>query len=204
MRTRARQDGDQWILNGTKSWISNGGKSTWYTVMAVTDPEKGANGISAFVVHKDDEGFTVGPKERKLGINAPAVRWRGRRRPGRHVGDGGGPACLVSRHAVERSNARRCQLRKAWVSGAAIARTQSSPLIEEQPSARDYARASLSESLAECHSTKMLSFLMNHSARSSSESLANWAMPSKYASRGAPGANRIRNDAGSSASLRKP
>jgi alkylation response protein AidB-like acyl-CoA dehydrogenase len=68
MRTRARADGDDWVLNGSKCWITNGGKSTWYTVMAVTDPEKGANGISAFVVHEDDEGFTVGPKERKLGI----------------------------------------------------------------------------------------------------------------------------------------
>ncbi|MBX5485550.1 MAG: acyl-CoA dehydrogenase [Mycolicibacterium hassiacum] len=68
MRTRARADGDDWILNGSKCWITNGGKSTWYTVMAVTDPDKGANGISAFMVHKDDEGFTVGPKERKLGI----------------------------------------------------------------------------------------------------------------------------------------
>jgi alkylation response protein AidB-like acyl-CoA dehydrogenase len=68
MRTRARHDGDDWILNGAKCWISNGGHSTWYTVMAVTDPDKGANGISAFVVHKDDPGFTVGPKERKLGI----------------------------------------------------------------------------------------------------------------------------------------
>ena len=68
MRTRARADGDDWVLNGAKCWITNGGKSTWYTVMAVTDPDKGANGISAFIVHKDDEGFTVGPKERKLGI----------------------------------------------------------------------------------------------------------------------------------------
>ena len=68
MRTRARADGDDWVLNGSKCWITNGGKSTWYTVMAVTDPDKGANGISAFVVHQDDEGFTVGPKERKLGI----------------------------------------------------------------------------------------------------------------------------------------
>jgi alkylation response protein AidB-like acyl-CoA dehydrogenase len=68
MRTRAKADGEDWILNGTKAWITNGGKSSWYTVMAVTDPDKGANGISAFVVHKDDEGFTVGPKERKLGI----------------------------------------------------------------------------------------------------------------------------------------
>jgi alkylation response protein AidB-like acyl-CoA dehydrogenase len=68
MRTRARQEGEEWVLNGAKCWISNGGHSTWYTVMAVTDPDKGANGISAFVVHKDDPGFSVGPKERKLGI----------------------------------------------------------------------------------------------------------------------------------------
>ncbi|HET7739982.1 MAG TPA: acyl-CoA dehydrogenase [Mycobacterium sp.] len=68
MRTRAKADGDDWILNGAKAWITNGGRSSWYTVMAVTDPDKGANGISAFVVHRDDEGFTVGSKERKLGI----------------------------------------------------------------------------------------------------------------------------------------
>ncbi len=68
MRTRARADGEDWVLNGTKCWITNGGRSSWYTVMAVTDPDKGANGISAFMVHADDEGFTVGPKERKLGI----------------------------------------------------------------------------------------------------------------------------------------
>lgn len=68
MRTRAKADGDDWIINGSKCWITNGGKSSWYTVMAVTDPEKKANGISAFMVHKDDEGFTVGPLEHKLGI----------------------------------------------------------------------------------------------------------------------------------------
>ena len=68
MKTRAKADGDDWILNGSKCWITNGGKSSWYTVMAVTDPDKGANGISAFMVHADDEGFTVGAKERKLGI----------------------------------------------------------------------------------------------------------------------------------------
>ncbi len=68
MKTRAKAEGDNWVLNGTKCWITNGGKSTWYTVMAVTDPEKGANGISAFMVHKDDPGFTVGPLEKKLGI----------------------------------------------------------------------------------------------------------------------------------------
>jgi alkylation response protein AidB-like acyl-CoA dehydrogenase len=68
MRTRAVLDGDHWVLNGTKCWITNAGVSTYYTVMAVTDPDRGANGISAFVVHKDDPGFTVGAKERKLGI----------------------------------------------------------------------------------------------------------------------------------------
>ncbi|CAM3807833.1 acyl-CoA dehydrogenase [Smaragdicoccus niigatensis] len=68
MRTKARRDGDNWILNGSKCWITNGGKSTWYTVMAVTDPDKGANGISSFIVHKDDPGFSVTGYERKLGI----------------------------------------------------------------------------------------------------------------------------------------
>jgi alkylation response protein AidB-like acyl-CoA dehydrogenase len=68
MRTRAVRDGDSWVLNGTKCWITNAGVSTWYTVMAVTDPDQGAKGISAFVVHKDDPGFSVGAKERKLGI----------------------------------------------------------------------------------------------------------------------------------------
>ena len=68
MRSRARAEGDVWIINGTKCWITNGGKSTWYTVMTVTDPDRGANGVSAFMVHQDDEGFSVGPKERKMGI----------------------------------------------------------------------------------------------------------------------------------------
>ncbi|MDP9427892.1 MAG: acyl-CoA dehydrogenase family protein [Actinomycetota bacterium] len=68
MRTRARLDGDTWVLNGTKAWITNAGISDWYTVMAVTDPERGAKGVSAFVVHRDDPGFAVGPKERKMGI----------------------------------------------------------------------------------------------------------------------------------------
>jgi alkylation response protein AidB-like acyl-CoA dehydrogenase len=68
MRTRAVRDGDSWVLNGTKCWISNAGISTYYTVMAVTDPSAGARGISAFVVHKDDPGFSVGMHERKLGI----------------------------------------------------------------------------------------------------------------------------------------
>ncbi|WP_084477036.1 acyl-CoA dehydrogenase family protein [Actinokineospora enzanensis] len=76
MRTRARRDGDDWVLNGTKCWITNAGESSWYTVMAVTDPDaaKPADGISAFMVHKDDPGFSVGPKERKLGIKGSPTR----------------------------------------------------------------------------------------------------------------------------------
>jgi len=68
MRARAVREGDSWVLNGTKCWITNAGVSTYYTVMASFDPAAGPNGISAFVVHKDDPGFSVGTKERKLGI----------------------------------------------------------------------------------------------------------------------------------------
>ncbi len=74
MRTRAVAEGDDWILDGTKCWITNAGVSDWYTVMAVTDASKKANGISAFVVHKDDPGFEVGTKERKLGIKGSPTR----------------------------------------------------------------------------------------------------------------------------------
>jgi alkylation response protein AidB-like acyl-CoA dehydrogenase len=68
MRTRAVRDGDSWVLNGTKCWITGAAVNTHFTVMASTDPAKGAKGISAFVVHADDPGFSVGSKERKLGI----------------------------------------------------------------------------------------------------------------------------------------
>ena len=75
MKTRARQDGDGWVLNGQKSWITNAGVSDYYTVLAVTDPEgrRGAN-VTAFVVEKTDEGFTFGEKERKLGIKGSPTR----------------------------------------------------------------------------------------------------------------------------------
>src|SRR3954465_6681457 len=75
MRCRARADGDDWVLSGQKSWITNAGISQYYTVLAVTDPEarRGA-GISAFVVERSDEGFTFGEPERKLGIKASPTR----------------------------------------------------------------------------------------------------------------------------------
>ena len=75
MKTRARRDGDDWVLNGQKSWITNAGVSQYYTVLAVTDPDgrRGAN-VSAFVVEKSDPGFTFGEKERKLGIKGSPTR----------------------------------------------------------------------------------------------------------------------------------
>ncbi len=68
MRTRAVRDGDEWVLNGVKRWITNAGISKYYTVMASTNPEAGSRGISAFVVHADDPGFSIGALERKLGV----------------------------------------------------------------------------------------------------------------------------------------
>jgi alkylation response protein AidB-like acyl-CoA dehydrogenase len=74
MKTKAVADGDEYVLNGTKMWITNAGVSEYYTVMAVTDPSAGARGISAFVVEKSDEGVSFGPKERKLGIKGSPTR----------------------------------------------------------------------------------------------------------------------------------
>src|SRR6186997_2348766 len=67
-KTRAVRDGDHWVLNGVKRWITNAGVSEFYTVMAVTDPEAGSKGIRAFVVEKSDEGVSFGAPEKKLGI----------------------------------------------------------------------------------------------------------------------------------------
>jgi alkylation response protein AidB-like acyl-CoA dehydrogenase len=74
MRTRAVRDGDCYVLNGAKRWITNAGVSQYYTVLAVTDPDAGANGISAFVVEKSDAGFTFGAPEKKLGIKGSPTR----------------------------------------------------------------------------------------------------------------------------------
>jgi alkylation response protein AidB-like acyl-CoA dehydrogenase len=76
MRMRAVRDGDSFILNGTKRWITNAGVSEYYTVMAVTDPDAdaGTRGISAFVVEKGDEGFSFGAPEHKLGIKGSPTR----------------------------------------------------------------------------------------------------------------------------------
>jgi alkylation response protein AidB-like acyl-CoA dehydrogenase len=74
MTTRAVRDGDTYVLNGVKRWITNAGVSQYYTVMAVTDPGKRSKGISAFVVEKDDEGVSFGAPEKKLGIKGSPTR----------------------------------------------------------------------------------------------------------------------------------
>ncbi|MFH8762965.1 acyl-CoA dehydrogenase [Streptomyces althioticus] len=74
MKTRAVRDGDFWVLNGVKRWITNAGESEFYTVMAVTDPEKRSKGISAFVVEKGDPGVSFGAPEKKLGIKGSPTR----------------------------------------------------------------------------------------------------------------------------------
>ena len=73
-KTRAVRDGDDWVLNGVKRWITNAGVSEFYTVMAVTDAERRSRGISAFVVERSDPGVSFGAKERKLGIKGSPTR----------------------------------------------------------------------------------------------------------------------------------
>ncbi|HFC97734.1 MAG TPA: acyl-CoA dehydrogenase [Thermosulfurimonas dismutans] len=70
IKTRAERDGDYYILNGLKQWITNGGIADIYIVIALTDPRKGARGASAFIVEKGDPGFSVGRKEKKMGLRA--------------------------------------------------------------------------------------------------------------------------------------
>jgi len=74
MRTRAVRTDGGYVLNGVKRWITNAGVSKYYTVMAVTEPDQGANGISAFVVEDGDPGFTFGAPEHKLGIKGSPTR----------------------------------------------------------------------------------------------------------------------------------
>ncbi len=70
IQTTAQKDGDEYILNGTKQWITNGGEADIYTVIACTDRNKGARGFSAFIVEKGTPGFSFGKKEDKMGIRA--------------------------------------------------------------------------------------------------------------------------------------
>jgi alkylation response protein AidB-like acyl-CoA dehydrogenase len=74
IKTTAKPDGDSYVINGTKQWITNGGEASIYTVIALTDPGRGVRGSSAILVEKDHPGFTFGKKENKMGIRASATR----------------------------------------------------------------------------------------------------------------------------------
>ena len=74
IKTSAKKEGDHYILNGTKQWITNAGEAEVYTVIAMTDKTKGARGASAFIVEKGMKGIDFGAKEKKLGIRASATR----------------------------------------------------------------------------------------------------------------------------------
>jgi alkylation response protein AidB-like acyl-CoA dehydrogenase len=70
INTTARLEGDKYILNGTKIYVTNGGWARYLVATAVTDPDKGPDGISAFIIHNDFPGFIIGTKEKKLGVRA--------------------------------------------------------------------------------------------------------------------------------------
>ncbi len=74
IRTTARKDGDNYIVDGVKQWITNGGEAETYSFIAKTDKSKGARGASGFIVEKGAPGFSFGKKENKLGIRASATR----------------------------------------------------------------------------------------------------------------------------------
>jgi len=73
IQTTAKLDGNEYVINGTKQWITNGGEADVYTVIAITDKSKGARGASAFIVEKGTPGFTFGKKENKMGIRASST-----------------------------------------------------------------------------------------------------------------------------------
>ena len=74
IKTTAKPDGDCYVINGTKQWITNGGEASIYTVVALTDPVRGVRGSSTILVEKGHPGFTFGKKENKMGIRASATR----------------------------------------------------------------------------------------------------------------------------------
>ncbi|HTR44501.1 MAG TPA: acyl-CoA dehydrogenase family protein [Thermodesulfovibrionales bacterium] len=74
IQTTAKLEGAEYVLNGTKQWITNGGEAEIYTIIAMTDKAKGPRGASAFIVEKGTPGFTFGKKERKMGIRASVTR----------------------------------------------------------------------------------------------------------------------------------
>lgn len=104
--TTAVRDGDSYVLNGTKQYITNGGEAELYTIIALTDKEKGSRGASAIVVEKGTPGFTFGKKERKMGIRASVTSelvFRNCRVPVANLLGKEGQGFLVSMRTVDHS-----------------------------------------------------------------------------------------------------
>jgi len=74
IQTTAVLDGEEWVINGTKQWITNAGDAKIYSIIAITDRDKGPRGASMFVIEDGDPGFSYGVKEKKLGIRASSTR----------------------------------------------------------------------------------------------------------------------------------
>ena len=74
LKTKAERKGDNWVINGSKKWISNAGVSDFYTVVAQTDPALGSKGITAFVIEKSDPGVSFGAPEKKMGFRGSPTR----------------------------------------------------------------------------------------------------------------------------------
>ena len=106
IQTTAVRDGDDYILNGTKQWITNGGEAEIYTIAAMTDRSRGARGASMFIVEKGTPGFTFGKKENKMGIRASATRelvFQDCRVPAKNLIMGEGRGFLVAMKTLDAS-----------------------------------------------------------------------------------------------------
>lgn len=106
IRTTAVRDGDNYILNGNKQWITNGGEAEIYTVIAITDRDRGSRGASAFIVEKGTTGFSFGKKENKMGIRCSATReliFNDCRIPKENLISGEGKGFLVTMKTLDKS-----------------------------------------------------------------------------------------------------
>ena len=112
IKTTAKPDGDSYVINGTKQWITNGGEATIYTVVALTDPARGVRGSSAILVEKGTPGFTFGKKENKMGIRASATRelvFQDCRVPKSNLLGKEGMGFLVAMKTLDQSRPGRCR-----------------------------------------------------------------------------------------------
>ena len=148
MRTRATADGDDWVINGQKSWITNAGFSEYYTVLAVTDPggRRGSN-VSAFVVEKSDAGFSFGEKEKKMGIKGSPTRelyFDNVRIPGDRMIGGPGEGLKLALRTLDHTRVTVGAQAVGIAQGASTSRSTTSRSASSSGSASPTSRASSS------------------------------------------------------------